>query len=256
MSNKYDKYISTTLPYANSVPHIGHTLEFVQADSLVKYFKNVQKENVFFNLGVDENGLKVYTKSQELGIDTKEYLDSLASTWKDFCNLYEIGYDNFYRTTDTEHHNKVKELWSKLLRQDDIYLKSYIGLYCIGCESFKTESELVDGCCVDHGKAPVQIEEENYFFRITKYKSQLLEWYNREKYNFLQPVSKITELENIINGSEDISISRLKKNVPWGVDVPNDPDHVIYVWLEALSHYTFAIDNFNAVPFIQLCGGR
>lgn len=252
---KYDKYISTTLPYANSVPHIGHALEFIQADALVHYFKGVAKENVFFNIGIDENGLKVYTKAKELGIDTQAYLDSLALDWIEFCKKFEIESDNFYRTTRISHHGMVQRFWTKCLERGDLYKKPYSGLYCVGCESFKTEADLIPGYryCPDHNTVPIVIEEENWFFKVSKYKGLVYGWLQANK-DVLIPQSKLTELENIILQSDDISVSRLKKNVPWGVTVPGDEDQVIYVWFEALLNYIFAVEDFDAQYFIQLCG--
>lgn len=249
----YDKYISTTLPYANSVPHIGHSLEFIQADALVKFFKDVQKEKVFFNIGVDENGLKVYTKSKELGIDTQKYLDDMALDWAVFCTMFQINADNFYRTTRKAHHDMVQKNWKILLEKGDLYKKTYSGQYCTGCESFKTSVDLIDGKCQDHGTEPIMVEEENWFFKVEKYKNDLLSWLDSNP-SVLKPESKIEELRNIIVRSEDISISRLKKNVPWGVGVPDDETQVIYVWGEALMSYLFALPDFESQTFIQLFG--
>lgn len=250
---KYDKYISTTLPYANSVPHIGHALEFIQADSLVKYFRHISGESVYFNIGIDENGLKVYTKAQELGLDTQEYLDSLCLKWTEFCRLFQIGPNNFYRTTNSAHHVMVKKFWNDSLERGDLYKKTYSGKYCTGCESFKTEADLIEGKCPDHNTIPDVIEEENWFYQVEKHKGLVYGWLQANK-DFLQPSSKTPELENIILASEDISVSRLKKNVPWGIEVPNDPDQVIYVWFEALMNYIFAVQEFNDQHFIQICG--
>lgn len=250
---KFDKYFSTTLPYANSVPHIGHALEFIQADCLVKYFRYCEHEKIFFNIGVDENGLKVYTKAKELGLDTKQYLDKLCLKWTEFCRLFEIEADSFYRTTNKAHHIMVQKFWNECLDRGDLYKKAYSGKYCVGCESFKSDSDLVDNKCPDHGTEPILTEEENWFFKVSKHKGLLRSWLKSNE-EFLTPQSKITELENIILNSEDISVSRLKKNVPWGIEVPNDKDHVIYVWFEALLNYVFAVQNFNDQKFIQLCG--
>lgn len=249
----YDKYISTTLPYANSVPHIGHALEFIQADALVHYFRDVKGEKVFFNIGVDENGLKVYSKAKELGIDTQEYLDSLAVKWTQFCQIFQIEADNFYRTSRISHHGFAQRFWTKCLERGDLYKKSYSGKYCTGCESFKTEADLVDGKCPDHNIEPSIVEEENWFFRVSKHKGLLYGWLQANK-DFISPQYKLTELENIILESDDISVSRLKKNVPWGVEVPGDPDQVIYVWFEALLNYIFAVDDYPSQHFIQICG--
>jgi methionyl-tRNA synthetase len=251
---KYDKYISTTLPYANSVPHIGHALEFIQADALARYFKKIKSETVFLNIGLDENGLKVHTKAQEFGIGTTEYLNSLCLDWTKFCQSFEINADNFYRTSKQPHHESVQRFWGKCFDRGDLYKKSYTGKYCTGCESFKTDADLINGKCPDHNIEPTLIEEENYFFRVEKYKTSLYNWFQSNKKGFLSPQSKIPELENFILNAEDISVSRLKKNVPWGIEVPNDPSQVIYVWFEALLNYIFAVNSYETQNFIQLCG--
>lgn len=257
-----NKYISTTLPYANSIPHMGHALEFIQASALQRFFKDIQKESVFFNVGVDENGLKVYSKAKEEGIDTQVFLDSLANKWIQFCKMFEIEYDNFYRTTSPIHHEKVKQFWNDSMERGDLYKKSYTGSYCQGCESFKTDSDLIDGKCPEHGIEPIITSEENWFFKIEKHKGLLIGWFEANKKEFLIPQNKVDELFNIILKAEDISVSRLKKNVPWGVEVPGDPDQVIYVWFEALLNYIFAPDvdfhpsgaYFKSKYFIQICG--
>lgn len=248
----FDKYISTTLPYANSVPHIGHALEFIHASALKRFFESTN-EKVFLNIGVDENGLKVYTKSKELGVETQDYLDELALKWQEFTYLFEIGQNNFYRTSSPLHHANVQKFWTLCLERGDLYKKTYTGKYCTGCESFKTDADLVNGKCTDHNVEPTIVEEENWFFRVSKHKGLLYGWLQSNK-EFLSPGSKTLELENIILQSEDISVSRLKKNVPWGVQVPNDETQVIYVWFEALLNYIFAVEDYSSEYFIQLCG--
>lgn len=249
----FDKYISSTLPYVNSNPHMGHSLELTQVDALKRYFKNVRGENVFLNIGVDEHGLKVWTKANELKIAPQDYVDSLTEIWKQFCERFQIDYDNFYRTTSIVHRGKVQRFWTKCLERGDLYKKTYSGKYCTGCEAFKTETDLVNGKCADHNIEPTLVEEENWFFRVSKYKGLLYGWLQDERH-FLSPGHKTAELENIILQSEDISVSRLKKTVPWGIEVPNDPDQVIYVWFEALLNYIFAIDDYPSQHFIQVCG--
>jgi methionyl-tRNA synthetase len=241
----------------NSNPHIGHLFEFILADSLTKYYKQ-NGNKVYFNTGIDEHGIKVYSKSVELGISIQEHLDNLNDIWIDFCKKFNIEYDNFYRTSTIEHHEKVKVIWTKFLERGDIYKKDYIGKYCVGCESFKVDKEIVNNKCIDHTNLKLQdVNEENYFFKLTKYKDVLLNWIESNP-DFLEPKSKIDELKNLITSSEDISISRLKENCPWGVDVPGDDKHVIYVWFDALLNYIFAAgyltDNFNWDNVIQLCG--
>lgn len=241
----------------NSVPHIGHAFEFILGDAISKHLKS-KKIDTHFNIGLDEHGLKVWLKSQELGITPEEHVDNLTVLWKDFCKKFQIDYDSFYKTSEQSHHDKVSVVWDNFIKRGDIYKKSYNGKYCIGCESYKLEKELIDGRCEDHPTTEIkQVEEENYFFKLTKYKENLLDWINKNP-KFLEPQSKLDELKNLIVGSEDISISRLKENCPWGIDVPGDSTQIIYVWYEALWNYAFAAgyltDNFKWDNVIQLCG--
>ena len=253
-------YLTTTLPYVNAEPHMGHTLEYIQADIIVRYMrKKLGNENVFFNVGADENGSKIYNKSKEVGMSPQDFVNLYAGKLKEFCSLFNISYDNFYRTSDKSHIKVVQEFWKRSLDHDDIYKKKYEGLYCVGCESFKVEKDLVDGKCPDHGKEPVFYSEENYFFKLSKYREGLLEYINKNK-DFIIPHTKTEELKNFVKDMEDISISRLKENLPWGIDVPNDPIQVVYVWFDALSNYLGAIgfpDDLNleyANNMYQICG--
>jgi methionyl-tRNA synthetase len=239
MNNKF--YLTTTLPYVNADPHIGHTLEFIQADVIVRYFRQkLGTENVFFNVGTDEHGLKMYTKAKEAGQTPQEYVDYYASRWQEFCKLFQISYDNFYRTTDKNHHAAAQKFWRECLASGDIYKKKYEGLYCVGHESFITEKELVNGLCPEHKTKPIWHSEENYFFKLSKYKQQLLDYYDQNP-DVLKPAHKLNELKNVINNIEDISISRLKENLPWGIEVPDDPAQVMYVWFDALTNYVTAV---------------
>jgi methionyl-tRNA synthetase len=234
-------YITTTLPYVNAEPHIGHALEFVQADAVSRYFKSkLGDENVYFNVGTDEHGQKIFKKAQEEGIEIKEFVDKYAQRFKDFCELFFVEYDNFYRTSDESHHKAAQEFWNRCNENGDIYKKKYKGMYCIGCERFLTEKELVDGKCPDHGTVPEEREEENYFFKLSAYKDHLLQWLD-ENPDVLKPERKLDELKSIINDIEDISISRLKENLPWGIQVPDDPEQVMYVWFDALTNYAIAV---------------
>ena len=240
----------------NSVPHIGHAFEFILADAISKFLKT--KTDVHFNVGLDEHGLKVWSKAKELGISPEQHIENLTKVWLDFCDKFQIKYDSFYKTSDKSHHDKVQIIWNRFVERGDIYKKHYSGTYCLGCESFKIEKDLVDGKCQDHPTTPLQlIEEENYFFKLTKYKETLLNWIDLNP-DFLQPQYKIEELRNIINSSEDISVSRLKENCPWGVSVPNDSEQVIYVWFDALLNYIFAAgyltEDFKWDRVIQICG--
>ncbi len=230
-------YITTTLPYVNDEPHIGHALEFVQADAIARYFRTkLGNENVFFNVGTDEHGLKIWRKAEEEGLDIKEFVDKYAQRFKDFCKLFFVEYDNFYRTSEDSHHKAAQKFWEKCDEKGDIYKKRYVGKYCVGCERFITEKELIDGKCPDHGTVPEDRNEENYFFKLTNYKTELLDWLKNNP-DVLKPKQKKVELKKIIEEIEDISISRLKENLPWGIEVPNDPGQVFYVWFDALTNY-------------------
>lgn len=234
-------YITTTLPYVNAEPHIGHALEFVQADAISRYFKNkLGKENVFFNVGTDEHGLKIFRKAQEEGLGVIEFVDKYSQRFKDFCKLFLVEYDSFYRTSEKNHHEAAQKFWKKCDENGDIYKKKYSGWYCVGCERYITEKELVDGKCPDHGVVPEERNEENYFFKLSKYREHLLNWLE-ENPECLKPLSKVEELKRIISEAEDISISRLKESLPWGIEVPNDPEQVFYVWFDALTNYVNVI---------------
>lgn len=256
-------YITTTLPYVNARPHVGHALEFIQADVITRYFRNkLGQENVFFNLGMDEHGLKILQKAQSANTPVDEYVDEYAQKWKKFCKLFKIDFNNFYRTTSPDHHELVQKFWKEVDANGYIYKKKYKGLYCVGCESFKTEKDLIDGKCPDHKKAPEVFEEENYFFRLSKFTDDILKYLTETNPDFVEPKSKHKSLVNFVKeGLEDISISRLKENLPWGIEVPDDPKQVVYVWFDALTNYIFAIGygtdekKFESFwPGIQLCG--
>ena len=234
-------YITTTLPYVNADPHMGHALEFIQADTIARYFRNkLGKDQVFFNLGTDEHGLKIYQKAQENTLSPQEFVDHFAKRFQEFCSQFSISYDNFYRTSSAEHTATVYKMWQTCLDKGDIYKKQYEGLYCVGCESFKTPKDLVDGLCPDHGVAPLHIAEENYFFKLSKYREELLAYFKQNP-DFLSPSARLKELENFVMEMEDISISRSQEKVPWGIPVPNDPEQSIYVWFDALPNYIGAI---------------
>lgn len=259
--NKQKFYLTTTLPYVNAELHIGHALEFVQADTIVRYFRNkLGKENVFFNVGTDEHGQKIYYKAQEEGLELKTFVDKYAQRVMDFCKLFDISYDNFYRTSDPKHHELAQVFWNKCNENGDIYKKEYTGLYCVGCERYLTEKELVEGKCPDHHTEPEKKTEENYFFRLSKYRDQLLKWLDENK-DFVQPAYKMDELKKFISEMEDISISRLRENLPWGIEVPDDSTQMMYVWFDALTNYAIAVgygsdeDRFNEWwgP-VQTCG--
>lgn len=239
------KYITTTLPYANSVPHIGHAFEFIIGDALTRYFRGkLGDANVHFNIGLDEHGKKIHEAALLSGKPVQEYLNELVGEWKNFCSLFGIQYNSFYRTSHSHHYMNVSKFWLDCENKGLIYKKTYQGNYCVGCESFKLEKDLENGKCPDHSTLEIQqVSEENYFFALTKFRKELLQWF--EKDCVLRPQSKRDELHNVIDDIQDISISRKKESVPWGIPVPNDHTQVIYVWFEALLNYIFIIGYYS-----------
>lgn len=229
------RYITTTLPYVNASPHMGHALEFVQADTLARYWRLLEHE-VFFNLGVDEHGQKIARKADEAGISRQEYVDKYAKEFDTLKEALDLSYDSFMRTTDPVHIEAVQHIWKLWEEAGDIYKKQYKGLYCVGCESFKVESDLVDGKCPDHQVEPEEIEEENYFFRLSNYQNYLEEYLSRDE--VVVPEFRRQEALNFVRkGLDDLSISREKPRMDWGVPVPGDDEHVVYVWFDALVNY-------------------
>jgi methionyl-tRNA synthetase len=235
MNTKTSKYITTTLPYVNASPHMGHALEFVQADALARYGRLLGEE-AFFNVGVDEHGQKIARKADEQGIDRQAYVDKYAGEFNKLKEALDLSYDSFIRTTSNAHKVATQEIWRRCDAAGDIYKKKYQGLYCVGCEAFKTESDLVDGKCPDHLVAPEEVEEENYFFKLSNYQHYLEEYLSKE--GSVVPEFRRHEALNFVRqGLDDLSISREKSRMNWGIDVPGDADHVMYVWFDALTNY-------------------
>ncbi|MGC9602902.1 MAG: methionine--tRNA ligase [Minisyncoccia bacterium] len=235
MNKKF--YITTTLPYVNAEPHIGFALEIVQADIIARHHKSLGEE-VVFNTGTDEHGLKIYRNAQEEGKDVQKYADENAAKFNELKKALNVDFTNFIRTTDPHHISAAQEFWKRCDKNGDIYKKNYQIKYCVGCELEKTESELQDGICPIHPNLELElIDEENYFFRFSKYQKPLLELY--EKYpDFVVPAHRLTEISNFVAaGLQDFSISRLKSKMPWGVPVPGDEAQVMYVWFDALVNY-------------------
>lgn len=230
-------YITTTLPYVNAAPHIGFALELVQADVIARW-QRMQGKEVFFNTGTDEHGLKIHRKAEELGMDTQTYVDQSAATFDVLKSALNVSYNAFIRTTDPHHKTAAQEFWKRCDAAGDIYKKIYKVKYCVGCELEKTDSELADGKCPLHPNLEIElIEEENYFFRFSKYQQPLLELYEKNP-QFVVPSWRLNEIRKFVeNGLEDFSISRLKEKMPWGVPVPGDDAHVMYVWFDALINY-------------------
>ncbi len=235
MSNKF--YITTTLPYVNAAPHIGFALEIVQADVLARY-ASLRGREVVFNTGTDEHGLKIYRKAIEEGKDPQAYVDEYAAKFERLKNALNVSYTNFVRTTDPHHIKAAQDFWTRCEKAGDIYKKFYSVKYCVGCELEKTDSELVEGRCPVHPNLELEaIEEENYFFRFSKYQQPLLHLYS-EHPDFVVPDYRLTEIKNFVSGGlQDFSISRLKEKMPWGIPVPGDDKHVMYVWFDALINY-------------------
>ncbi len=230
-------YLTTTLPYVNADPHIGFALEIIQADTIVRY-RRLEGDEVFFNTGTDEHGLKIYRKALEMGKDPQAYCDEYAAKFRDLAQLLNLDHPTFIRTTDPAHKAAAQEFWLRCQGNGDIYKKNYQVKYCVGCELEKTDSELADGKCPIHPKLEIEyINEENYFFRWSKYQQPLLALYKKQP-DFVVPAHRLTEITAFVErGLEDFSISRLKAKMPWGVEVPDDPDHVMYVWFDALVNY-------------------
>jgi len=236
MPEKKSFYITTTLPYVNSKPHIGFAMELIRADVIARY-KKLMGFDVFFNTGTDEHGLKIYRKAQEEGKEPQALVDGYAETFKNLIPLLNISPDiHFIRTTDSHHVSAAQEFWKRCEKY--IYKKAYKVKYCVGCELEKTESELVDGKCPIHPNLDIEvIEEENYFFKFSEFGKPLLELYEKNP-NFVLPASRLHEIREFVSrGLQDFSISRLKEKMPWGVPVPGDEDHVMYVWFDALVNY-------------------
>lgn len=230
-------YITTTIPYVNAAPHIGFALEIVQADAVARY-KRLMGYDVFFNFGSDEHGQKIWQNATEAGVTPQAYVDSYAEKFKELRGKLNLTYDAFIRTTDEHHKKAAQEMWRICAGKGDIYKKNYEVKYCIGCELEKTDSELVEGKCPHHPNKPLEIRnEENYFFRLSAYQDRLAELYTRE--DFVVPNFRLNEIRSLIadGGLQDFSISRLKTKMPWGVEVPGDEAHVMYVWFDALVNY-------------------
>ncbi|HNW55859.1 MAG TPA: methionine--tRNA ligase [bacterium] len=254
-------YLTTTLPYINSEPHIGFALEIVRADVLARSHR-LSGDEVFFNTGTDEHGLKIWRKAESLGLSVQEYCDRMAESFKELKGLLDLSFDNFIRTTDAKHQAAVQEFWRRCVASGDIYKKHYSVKYCVGCEMEKTDSELENDRCPLHpGQDLELIDEENYFFRLSKYQDKLLALYS-ERPDFVLPENRLKEVKNFVaSGLHDFSISRLASKLPWGIPVPGDEEQVMYVWFDALVNYISALGwpeqevNFSKWwPGVQIAG--
>ena len=230
-------YITTAIDYVNASPHLGHALEKIQADVIARYHRFLGKD-VFFLTGTDEHGRKVKEAAVEAGESPIEFCNKMTAKFKALTKILNLSNNGFIRTTDQKKHwPVVKKVWLKLKEKGDIYKKKYKGLYCSGCEAFITKKDLKDGKCLFHQKEPEIIEEENYFFRLSKYSKKIEESIERDKIKII-PQSRKKEMLNFVKqGLEDISFSRPRKDLKWGIPVPNDKTQTIYVWADALVNY-------------------
>lgn len=234
--------MTTAIDYPNAEPHLGHAYEKLLADFIARYHRQ-KGEDVFYQTGTDEHGIKIYQTAQEEGLTAKQLVDRNVKKFKEFYKFLNIDYDQFIRTTDQKlHWPGVEKIWKLLKKNEDLYKKAYEGRYCVGCESFKTDKELVKGHCQFHpGKELKIIKEENYFFRLSKYKAQLKKIIKSDEYH-VRPKSIKNEILSFLSGDvQDISFSREKNRLPWGIPVPGDKEQVMYVWADALSNYITGI---------------
>ena len=239
MADKKPYYITTAIAYTSGKPHIGNTYEIILADAIARY-KRSQGYDVFFQTGTDEHGQKIELKAEEAGVTPKEFVDNVSGEIKKIWDLMDTSYDKFIRTTDEDHEKQVQKIFKKLYDQGDIYKGHYEGMYCTPCESFFTESQLVDGKCPDCGREVQPAKEEAYFFKMSKYADRLIEHINTHP-EFIQPVSRKNEMMNnfLLPGLQDLCVSRT--SFKWGIPVDFDPKHVTYVWLDALANYITGI---------------
>lgn len=233
-------YITTSIPYTNAPPHIGFALEIIQADTLARYYKSLRKD-VFFLTGTDEHGQKTLKAAQTAGKEPLEFANEVSLKFRDLGKILNISNNDFIRTTDEKKHKPaVYKLWDALKKKGDIYKKKYRGFYCVGCEAFKTQKELVDGKCVIHQKEVEAVEEENYFFKLSKYLPEIKKIIEAGKIKVISETKKNEILNMIDHGLEDLSVSRAKEKY-WGWPVPGDASQNLYVWLDALPNYISAI---------------
>jgi len=260
MSDHYF-YITTTLPYVNAQPHIGFALEIIAADVIARYQQMMGKQ-IVFNTGTDEHGQKIYQQALENNQTPQAYTDFYAAKFNELKELLNLSYTHFIRTTDEKHILAAQEFWRRCDQNGYIYKKTYQTKYCVGCELEKTDSELVDGHCPLHPNKEIElIDEENYFFKFSAFQQQLLDLYQANP-EFVKPEGKMKEIVSFVKlGLKDFSISRLKDKMPWGIPVPGDDAHVMYVWFDALVNYISTLDwpqneeNFaNFWPGLQVCG--
>jgi len=248
--NKF--YITTAIDYVNAKPHVGHAVEKIQADVIARWQrKKIGKENVYFLTGSDENSLKNVQSAQKAGKTVENFIDENVEHFKALKSILGLSYDQFIRTTEKKHFEGAQKFWASF-KKEDVYKKNYSGLYCVGCEEFKMEKDLVDGKCPDHNTEPERVEEENYFFKLSNYQKQLEELIEKDIIKVVPTYRKKEVLSFIQQGLEDFSISRSRERAcNWGVPVPGDDKQIMYVWVDALSNYITALDYDSAGDLYQ-----
>ncbi|MFH1145948.1 MAG: methionine--tRNA ligase [bacterium] len=234
--DKQPVYITTAIAYANANPHLGHAFEFIQTDALARQYRALGHP-VWFVTGMDEHGTKIAKAAADAGMETQRFVDVITDKFRSLDESLHVSPDDFVRTTSDSHQRAAKKFWQASMNNGDIYKKQYIGLYCVGCETFYLEKDLDNGKCPIHLNEPITVEEENYFFRLSKYQKELEKFFN-EHPDFIIPTGRQNEMKQLLKeGLEDISISRSVKQLSWGVPVPDDPNQVMYVWFDALTNY-------------------
>ncbi|MFH1509871.1 MAG: methionine--tRNA ligase [Candidatus Nealsonbacteria bacterium] len=239
--SKNNFYITTSIAYTNAAPHIGFALELIQADVLARYHRSLG-EKVWFLTGTDEHGIKIVKAADKAGKDVVDFTNDISSKFEKLTKVLDISNDDFIRTTDQKRHwPTVEKIWEQLLTKGDIYKNKYKGLYCVGCEAFVKEKDLVNGNCPNHQQKPEEIEEENYFFKLSKYADEIKELIEKDEIKIIPQNRKNEILSFIDQGVEDISCSRSKENLKWGIPVPGDENQIVYIWFEALTNYLSAL---------------
>ncbi len=233
-------YVTTSIPYVNAKPHVGFAMEAIQADVLAR-FHRMKGEDVFCLTGSDEHGTKLAQCAKDMNTTPKEFADTISAAFRELKGTLNLDYDGFIRTTDDIHIRGAQKMWSKLAEAGDLYKSGYEGFYCVGCEGFVLEKDLVDGLCPNHKKEPQKLKEENYFFALSKYNDRIAKVIESDEVRIVPESRKHEILSVIKEGLKDVSFSRPKKVLDWGIDVPGDPDHVMYVWCDALSNYITAL---------------
>jgi methionyl-tRNA synthetase len=249
MSSKF--YITTAIAYVNAAPHMGHTMEYIMTDAIARYMRMIGRETHFLT-GTDEHGTKIYNTALKAGEQPQAFVDKFAQTFIDLKQTLNLSWDDFIRTTDQKRHFAgCQKLWEKLEEAGDLYLKDYEGLYCEGCETFIPEKDLVEGKCAIHLKAPVLVKESNYFFRLSKYSDAIKKLFETGALKIV-PEYRQHEFMALLNeGLHDVSFSRPKSTLPWGIPVPGNPDQMMYVWCDALTNYISALDYAHDGPLFK-----